>query len=142
MSQTTETATATGSALHLLVVDDTQALRKHIAELLRRQCGAQVTEAENGVQALRELREKVFALMVTDVNMPLLDGLKLTTLVRQDEQHKDMPILVMTTEASPENRSKALAMGASSFVEKPASDLEVVQQVQKLLQRKRRGPSS
>lgn len=120
--------------LHLLVVDDTHAIRKHVANLLRSHCHATVFEAENGVQALRHLREHDFALMVTDVNMPLLDGLKLTTLVRQDQAHQHMPILVMTTEASPENRDRALAMGASDYVKKPATDDEVLRRVQRLLQ--------
>lgn len=119
--------------MRMLVVDDTAAIRQHLAALLREHCRAQVVEAENGVQALKRMREHVFALIVTDVNMPLLDGLKLTGLVRQDDVHRRIPILVMTTEASQENRSRALAAGASDYVKKPAQDADVVRRVLALL---------
>lgn len=119
--------------VRLLVVDDTAAMRKHLADLLRSRCKVAVVEAENGVQALKRMQEHVFTLMVTDVNMPLLDGLKLTNLVRQDPVHKRIPILVMTTEASQEDRSRALAMGASDYLKKPAHDDDVVRRVRSLL---------
>ncbi len=133
MPQATPAHDGPKTALTLLVVDDTSALRQHLAELLRSRCNATVIEAENGVQALKRMREHVFALMVTDVNMPLLDGLKLTTLVRQDAVHQHIPILVMTTEANQHDRSRALAMGASEYLKKPAPDDDVVRRVLKLL---------
>lgn len=126
--------------LRVLVVDDTPALRQHVAQLLRSRCRAMVVEAENGVQALKRMREHVFALMVTDVNMPLLDGVKLTRLVRQDHVHRHIPILVMTTEASQEDRSRALAMGASDYLKKPAQDDDVVRRVMALLAQHAGGP--
>lgn len=120
---------------HLLLVDDTQTIRHHLADLLRRRCAASVVEAEHGVQALKHLREQLFALVVTDVNMPLLDGLKLTAMVRQDPRHKAVPILVMTTQAGQDDRARALAMGATDYLVKPADDDEVVRRVQALLRR-------
>jgi len=126
--------------LRLLVVDDTPAIRQHLAQLLRHRCRALVVEAENGVQALKRMREHVFALMVTDVNMPLLDGLKLTNLVRQDHVHRRIPILVMTTEANQADRSRALAMGASDYLKKPAQDEDVVRRVLALLAQAGAGP--
>jgi two-component system chemotaxis response regulator CheY len=137
MPNTFEPPHADPAPLRLLVVDDTPALRTQVAQLLRSRCPATVIEAENGVQALKRMQEHVFALMVTDVNMPLLDGLKLTSLVRQDPVHKGIPILVMTTEANQVDRSRALAMGASDYLKKPAADDDVVRRVQSLLARHR-----
>lgn len=117
----------------MLVVDDTQPIRHHLANLLTTRCDARVVQAENGVQALKALREQTFDLVVTDVNMPLLDGLKLTAMVRQDPTHHEVPILVMTTQASDADRAHAMRMGATDYVVKPAQDDEVVRRVKVLL---------
>jgi two-component system chemotaxis response regulator CheY len=117
----------------VLIVDDTAAIRQHLAHLLRDRCQVNVIEAENGIQALKRMHEHVFTMMVTDVNMPLLDGLKLTTLVRQDHVHKEIPIMVMTTQAGQEDRTRAIALGASDYLVKPAMDDEVVRRVMALL---------
>ena len=63
-----------------------------------------VTEAEDGVDGLRKLAQGKFDLIITDINMPIMDGLKLVQRIRSDETHKDVPIIIITTEGSQEDR--------------------------------------
>lgn len=92
-----------------------------------------VTEAEDGVDALRKLAGSRFDLIVTDINMPIMDGLKLVKRIRSDEVHKDVPIIIITTEGSTEDRQRAMALGATAYITKPIQAPQVIQKVKELL---------
>lgn len=92
-----------------------------------------VTEAEDGVDGLRKLAQGKFDLIITDINMPIMDGLKLVKRIRSDEAHKDVPIIIITTEGSQEDRQRAMALGATAYITKPIQAPQVIAKVKELL---------
>ena len=92
-----------------LVVEDSPMMRQLLVFALSRVKSLHVTEADDGVDGLRKLAAGKFDIILTDINMPIMDGLKLVKRVRSDPTHKDVPIIVITTEGSSEDRQRALA---------------------------------
>ncbi len=92
-----------------------------------------ITEAEDGVDGLRKLSGSRFDLVITDINMPIMDGLKLVKRIRSDETHRDVPILIITTEGSAEDCERAMALGATAYITKPIQAPLVIAQVRHLL---------
>ena len=86
-----------------------------------------VTEQMTHVTAL-ELR-----LILTDINMPIMDGLKLVSMVRNDPNYKETPIIVITTEGAIEDRERALALGANEYITKPIQTMKILETVKKLM---------
>jgi two-component system chemotaxis response regulator CheY len=74
-----------------------------------------------------------FDIILTDINMPIMDGLKLVKRVRTDPNHKDVPIIIITTESSEEDRRRALQLGANAYITKPIQAPEVIAKVRELL---------
>src|SRR5579859_5522008 len=87
-----------------LVVEDSPMMRQLLVLALSRVKALRVTEADDGVDGLRKLAGGRFDIIITDINMPIMDGLKLVKRVRSDPAHKDVPIIVITTEGSNEDR--------------------------------------
>lgn len=116
-----------------LVVEDSKTMRNMLAESLTRIPGMEVVEAENGLAGIRELAAQRFDLVVTDVNMPVMDGLKLVRHVRSDPRHEKTPIVIITTEGTPNDRDRAMALGANAYIEKPIQAPRVIRAVRKLL---------
>lgn len=116
-----------------LVVEDSPTMRQLIVFALRRLQSLKVTEADDGVDALRKLQTGKFDILITDINMPIMDGLKLVSLVRKDETHKDIPIVIITTEGAQEDRQRALALGANAYITKPIQAPQVINTVKELL---------
>src|SRR5512142_110882 len=97
-------------AVSALVVEDSPTMRQLIVFALQRIRGMRVEEAANGVEALRKLAAPAwFDIILTDVNMPVMDGLKLVQRVRADSELRAVPIVVITTESSAADRERALA---------------------------------
>lgn len=117
-----------------LVVEDSKTMRNMVAESLSRIPGMEVTEAENGLSGIRALAANRFDLVVTDLNMPVMDGLKLVRHVRSDPRHEKTPIVIITTESAPNDRDRAMALGANAYIEKPIQGPRVVRAVKKLLE--------
>jgi two-component system chemotaxis response regulator CheY len=116
-----------------LVVEDSPMMRQLIVFALTRIPKMRVTEADDGVDGLRKLASGKFDIILTDINMPIMDGLKLVKRVRSDAQHKDVPIIVITTESSEEDRARALSLGANAYIVKPIVAPVVIQKVRELL---------
>ncbi|MEN9579648.1 MAG: hypothetical protein RJA70_2657 [Pseudomonadota bacterium] len=108
-------------------------MRQLLVFALARIRGLHVVEAEDGIDALRRLNSAQFDLMITDINMPIMDGLKLVARVRGDEKHKQMPIVVITTESAEEDRQRAERLGANAFITKPIQAPDVVATIKRLL---------
>ncbi len=108
-------------------------MRQLIVFALRRLQTLKVTEADDGVDALRKLQAGKFDILITDINMPIMDGLKLVSLVRKDATHKDIPIVIITTEGAQEDRQRALALGANAYITKPIQAPQVINTVKELL---------
>ena len=117
-----------------LIVEDSKTMRSMLADSLMRIPGMDVVEAENGLSGIRALATQRFDLVVTDVNMPVMDGLKLIRHVRSDPRHEDTPIVVITTESAPNDRDRAMALGANAYIEKPIQAPRVIRAVKKLLE--------
>ena len=117
-----------------LIVEDSKTMRTMLADSLIRIPGMEVVEAENGLSGIRALATQRFDLVVTDVNMPVMDGLKLVRHVRSDPRHEDTPIVVITTESAPNDRDRAMALGANAYIEKPIQAPRVIRAVKKLLE--------
>jgi two-component system chemotaxis response regulator CheY len=117
-----------------LVVEDSQVMRQLLVFALQRVRELEVTEADDGVDALRKLNGHRFDIIITDINMPIMDGLKLVKRIRSDDSYKDVPIIVVTTEGSQEDRQRALTLGANAYITKPIQGPQVVAKVRELLQ--------
>lgn len=116
-----------------LVVEDSPMMRQLLVFALARIKALKVVEADDGVDALRKLTTAKFDLVITDINMPVLDGLKLVKKIRSDEVHKDVPIMIVTTEGSAEDRQRALQLGANAYITKPIQAPQLIAKVKELL---------
>jgi len=105
--------------MKFLVIDDFPTMRRIVRNLLKELGYANVEEAEDGADALSKLREGNFDFVVSDWNMPNLDGLEMLKQIRQDDQLKHLPVLMVTAEAKKENIIEAAQAGASGYVVKP-----------------------
>lgn len=123
----------TMSEYSCLVVEDSPMMRQLLVFALARIKKLHVTEAEDGVDGLRKLAGGRFDLVITDINMPIMDGLKLVKRIRSDEVHKDVPIIIITTEGSTEDRQRAMALGANAYITKPIQAPQVIAKVKELL---------
>ena len=120
-------------ALTALVVEDSPTMRQLIVFALSRIRGLTVIEADDGVDALKKLAAGHFDIILTDINMPIMDGLKLVKRVRADEGLKAIPIVIITTEGAEEDRQRALALGANAYITKPIQAPQVISKVKALL---------
>lgn len=116
-----------------LVVEDSPMMRQLLVFALSRVKNLKVTEADDGVDGLRKLAGNKYDIILTDINMPIMDGLKLVKRVRSDPMHKDTPIVVITTEGSEEDRQRAIALGANAYITKPIQAPQVIAKVKELL---------
>ncbi len=121
------------SVLRALVVEDSPTMRQLIVLALRRLPGLEVVEASDGVDALKALSASRVDILITDINMPIMDGLKLVMRVRGDSAHGSIPIVIITTEGAEEDRVRALALGANAFITKPIQPAQVTTTVRGLL---------
>ena len=117
-----------------LVVEDSPMMRKLLVHAVGRIPGISTEEAEHGFEALRRLKQTRFDLVITDINMPIMDGLKLVKHLRADPRHADVPIVIVTTEGKPADRDRALALGANAYITKPLQAREVLDKVRELLE--------
>lgn len=120
-------------ALTALVVEDSPTMRQLIVFALSRIRGLAVVEADDGVDALKKLAGGHFDIILTDINMPVMDGLKLVKRVRGDDLLKAIPIVIITTEGAEEDRQRALALGANAYITKPIQAPQVISKVKALL---------
>jgi two-component system chemotaxis response regulator CheY len=120
-------------ALTALVVEDSPTMRQLLVFALSRIRGLTVIEADDGVDALKKLAGGHFDIILTDINMPVMDGLKLVKRVRGDEVLKGIPIVIITTEGAEEDRQRALALGANAYITKPIQAPQVISKVKQLL---------
>ncbi|MBE9503914.1 MAG: chemotaxis response regulator CheY [Proteobacteria bacterium] len=107
------------SSAKILVVDDFSTMRRILKNMLKQLGYENTDEAEDGNQALNKIKSGSYDFIVTDWNMPNLDGLELCKAVRADAATKDIPILFVTAEAQKENVVTAVQAGASNYIVKP-----------------------
>jgi two-component system chemotaxis response regulator CheY len=104
-----------------------------LAFALKRLKDVDIVEAQDGMDGLRKVSSDHFDLALIDINMPVMDGLKLISLIRGDESLRQMPIIVITTEGAREDRERAIALGANEYLTKPIQANRVLRIAQSLL---------
>lgn len=105
--------------LKFLVVDDFSTMRRIVRNLLK-ECGyAEADEAEDGVAALHKLRNGSFDFVVSDINMPNMNGFQLLAEIKKDDKLKHIPVLMVTAEARKEDIVLAAQQGAAGYIVKP-----------------------
>jgi two-component system chemotaxis response regulator CheY len=114
---------------NILVVEDSPTMRQLIGFAMKRIAGSKVIEATDGVDALKKLSSEKIDLILADINMPVMDGLKLVSLVRGNPIYKDIPIIIITTEGAEEDKKRALAIGANAYLPKPIQTQELLKLV-------------
>jgi two-component system chemotaxis response regulator CheY len=103
----------------ILIVEDSPTMRQLLVFALKRLKDVEIVEAQDGMDGLRKVTSDHFDLALVDINMPVMDGLKLISLIRGEESLRAMPIIVITTEGAREDRERALALGADEYLTKP-----------------------
>lgn len=121
------------SEYNVLIVEDSPTMRQLIAFALKRIRGVRIVEANDGVDGLKKLSSGRFDLILTDINMPIMDGLKLVSLIRNDANYKMIPIVVITTEGAQQDRERALALGANEYITKPIQPAKILEVAKTLL---------
>lgn len=121
------------SNYNVLVVEDSPTMRQLIIFALKRIRGLNIIEATDGMDGLKKLSENKFDLVLTDINMPVMDGLKLVSLLRKDPASKDIPVVVITTEGANEDRERALALGANEYIPKPIQTTKILDVARRFL---------
>ena len=117
--------------LRVLIVDDSAVMRK-IVERSLRQAGldlGEVAEAGNGAEALNMARQTLYDLILSDVNMPIMDGLEFVRQFRATEHGGKVPIVMITTEGSETRVVEALSLGARAYIRKPFTPDQVKERV-------------
>lgn len=105
--------------MKILVVDDFSTMRRIVRNILKQIGHLDVEEAENGRDALQKLKRDQFDFIISDWNMPTMDGLELLKAVRSDPQLKAVPFLMVTAESKQESVVEAIKSGVSNYIVKP-----------------------
>lgn len=120
--------------MKFLVVDDFSTMRRIVRNLLKELGFTNVTEAEDGVDALGKLHGGDFEFVVTDWNMPNMTGIDLLRAIRADASLKHLPVLMVTAEAKRENIIEAAQAGASGYIVKPFTAGTLDEKLKKIFQ--------
>jgi two-component system chemotaxis response regulator CheY len=120
-------------AVNILVVEDSQSTRSLVALALEEIPGVSLIEASNGFEALKTLPNHKFDVIITDINMPEINGLELIRFIKDHPVHKETPIIIISTERSEEDRTRGLKLGASAYLTKPFSPDEIVRAVRQVI---------
>ena len=117
----------------ILIVEDSPTMRQLLVFALRRLKDVDIVEAQDGMDGLRKISSDHFDLALIDINMPVMDGLKLISLIRGEDSLSSIPIVVITTEGAKEDRERALSLGANEYLTKPIQANHVLTVVKSLL---------
>lgn len=116
----------------ILAVDDSASIRQMVAFTLK-SSGYEVVDAVDGMDGLEKAKAKSFSLVITDQNMPRMDGLTLIKSLRAMAQYKTTPILMLTTESSDAMKQQGRAIGATGWLVKPFDPQKLVEVVKKVI---------
>jgi two-component system chemotaxis response regulator CheY len=123
------------SKIKFLVVDDFSTMRRIVRNLLKELGFTNVDEAEDGAVAWQKLQGGGFDFVITDWNMPNMDGLTLLQTIRGDANHKVLPVLMITAEAKKENIIAAAQAGASGYIVKPFTAATLNEKLTKIFEK-------
>src|SRR5213593_89314 len=122
--------------MKVLVVEDSSSMRAYLTTIIEGGTEAydlEIVEAANGFEALKTLPHHKFDAILTDINMPDINGLELVSFLKNHPIYKSIPIMVISTESTAEDRSRAEALGVEEYLNKPFEAPELVKKLRKLL---------
>lgn len=122
-----------GRVKTVLVVEDSSMMRSMIRSLAEDMEDIEVVEASTGFEALKLLPVQEFNLIITDINMPDINGLELINFVKKDKRYSHIPLLIVSTEKSEEDKKRGMSLGADSYITKPFNPEELQGTIKKLL---------
>ncbi len=122
--------------IRVLVVDDFPTMRRIVKNLLKQLGFENIDEAENGEDALRKLKSTEYGLVVSDWNMPVMEGIELLKNVRSDPQLKDIAFLMVTAEAEKEKVIEAIKAGVDNYIVKPFTGEVLKEKLEKIAQKR------
>lgn len=117
----------------ILVVEDSPTTRAMITSAVEVIDGMEIFESKSGFEALKLLPHHSFNLIITDINMPDINGLELVSFVKKNPGYKHIPLIIITTEGSERDREKGLSLGANEYLVKPFNPEELQKLVKKYL---------
>jgi two-component system chemotaxis response regulator CheY len=121
----------------ILVVEDSAATRSFVRSVLEDEAfegtPVEIVEAASGFDALRLLPRAQYQLVITDINMPDINGLELIQFIRKSDRHRTTPLLVISTQSSERDRARGLKLGANEYLPKPLSKEHLLDAVRRLL---------
>ena len=121
--------------VRFLIVDDFSTMRRIVRNLLKELGHADADEAEDGSVALHKLRNGKFDMVITDINMPNMNGFELLTQIKSDDKLKHIPVLMVTAEARKEDIIAAAQGGAAGYIVKPFTKATLEEKVLKIMQK-------
>jgi two-component system chemotaxis response regulator CheY len=121
--------------MKILVVDDFSTMRRIVRNLLKEIGYTNVDEAEDGAVAMQKLKTSKFDFVVSDINMPNMNGFELLRQVRADAELKQVPVLLVTAEAKKEDIINAAQCGASGYIVKPFTKATLEEKVAKIIEK-------
>jgi len=118
--------------MKILVVDDCATTRKLLTLYLKSK-GYEVVTAENGLDGLEKVGKEAVNLVLSDLNMPYMDGLEFVKSLRANPDTAELPVVMVTTEADPEEKEKAMKAGANGYMIKPVTAEMVAENIKKIM---------
>lgn len=119
----------------VLIIDDSATTRLLIASILERLGDVDIIEATSGFEAMKVLPSARFDLILTDINMPDINGLEVIGFLKKHPHYKDIPVVIISTERAQKDRRKGFLLGAADYITKPFDVDHLVQTVHRLLNR-------
>lgn len=114
---------------NILIVDDSRTMRQLLCFAAKRVPKSRIFEATDGADALKKLAIEQIDIILSDVNMPIMDGFELVILLRKHERYKNIPIIMITTRGAQEDEQRALTIGANAYLTKPVQAPELLRLV-------------
>jgi two-component system chemotaxis response regulator CheY len=120
-------------ALRVLVVEDSATMRRFVTATLESGGRFEVTQAKNGFEALKLLPRGQYDLVVSDINMPDINGLELVRFIRDSERHKDTPLILISTDNRPIDVERGMKLGADAYLCKPFPPEELLETAKRVM---------
>lgn len=117
----------------ILIVEDSSTTRALIRAVIEELGDFETVEASSGFEALKMLPQQEYDLIITDINMPDINGLELINFVKSNARYSHVPIIIVSTERSEEDKKRGMALGATAYVSKPFKSLELQEAIQKIV---------
>jgi two-component system chemotaxis response regulator CheY len=120
---------------HVLVVEDSATMRRFVVAALDAGGKFRVTLANSGFEALKELPRSSYDLIITDINMPDINGLELVRFIRESGRHKSAPLILMSTDSRPTDVERGLKLGANAYLVKPFTPDDLLSTAERVMKK-------